>query len=348
MTRTPLNTTLDGYEVWFVTGSQNLYGEETLRQVAEQSQAVADGLGDLPVRRRPAERLGSMSMIDVAPDGTLWIAERCGANDCLANGDVDPILHVGADGAWLGAFGAGVFAWPHGIYVDPGGNVWVTDARGGDDRGHQVIKFAPDGRELMRLGTSAHAGDGPTHFNGPTDVVVARERQRVRQRRPRADVEQSHREVRGRRHVTSRNGAAPAARRVSSSCRTRSRSTRRAACSSPTATTTGFRSSIRTATSWSSGRSSAGRAAFTSRPTTRCTCRTINRTTSAIRGWPRGIYVGSAKDGSVQRVHSGSRVRSGARARDRRARPSGRRRRHDLRRRGLFAERQEVRALTGG
>ena len=45
MTRTPLSTSLDAYEVWFVTGSQNLYGEETLRQVAEQSQAVADGLG---------------------------------------------------------------------------------------------------------------------------------------------------------------------------------------------------------------------------------------------------------------------------------------------------------------
>jgi len=50
MTRTPLNTTLDGYEVWFATGSQNLYGEETLRQVAEQSQAVADGLSGLPVK----------------------------------------------------------------------------------------------------------------------------------------------------------------------------------------------------------------------------------------------------------------------------------------------------------
>jgi DNA-binding beta-propeller fold protein YncE len=122
----------------------------------------------------PAGRtLGSMSMVDVAPDGTLWIAERCGENDCLPHYDVDPVLHVGADGEWLGAFGAGLFAWPHGIYVDRDANVWVTDARGGDDRGHQVIKFAPDGRELLRLGTSAHAGDGPTHFNGPTDVVVA-------------------------------------------------------------------------------------------------------------------------------------------------------------------------------
>ncbi|MBA8815244.1 L-arabinose isomerase [Microbacterium halimionae] len=49
MSRTPLSTSLDGYEIWFVTGSQNLYGEETLRQVAEQSQAVAEGLSGLPV-----------------------------------------------------------------------------------------------------------------------------------------------------------------------------------------------------------------------------------------------------------------------------------------------------------
>ncbi len=39
-------------EVWFLTGSQNLYGDETLRQVAEQSQAVVAGLqaaADIPV-----------------------------------------------------------------------------------------------------------------------------------------------------------------------------------------------------------------------------------------------------------------------------------------------------------
>ena len=32
--------------VWFVTGSQDLYGPETLEQVAEQSQAIADQLGE--------------------------------------------------------------------------------------------------------------------------------------------------------------------------------------------------------------------------------------------------------------------------------------------------------------
>ncbi len=46
-------TTLDHYEVWFLTGSQHLYGEETLRQVADQSRAIAETLGaadDVPVR----------------------------------------------------------------------------------------------------------------------------------------------------------------------------------------------------------------------------------------------------------------------------------------------------------
>ncbi|TFB55111.1 L-arabinose isomerase [Cryobacterium sp. TMT1-62] len=48
-----LTTTLDHYEVWFLTGSQNLYGQETLRQVAEQSRTIADALGassDIPVK----------------------------------------------------------------------------------------------------------------------------------------------------------------------------------------------------------------------------------------------------------------------------------------------------------
>jgi L-arabinose isomerase len=42
-----------GYEVWFVTGSQHLYGEAALQQVAEHSRAIVDGLsgsGKLPVK----------------------------------------------------------------------------------------------------------------------------------------------------------------------------------------------------------------------------------------------------------------------------------------------------------
>ena len=44
---------LKNYEVWFVTGSQELYGEATLKQVDEDSQKIASGMnqsGNLPVR----------------------------------------------------------------------------------------------------------------------------------------------------------------------------------------------------------------------------------------------------------------------------------------------------------
>src|SRR5215207_5325169 len=53
MTGTPLTTSLDGYEVWFLTGSQHLYGPETLAQVAAQSQQIAemlDAASDVPVK----------------------------------------------------------------------------------------------------------------------------------------------------------------------------------------------------------------------------------------------------------------------------------------------------------
>jgi L-arabinose isomerase len=49
---TTLTTSLDRYEVWFLTGSQGLYGEDTLRQVAQQSQQIAQTLqaaSDIPV-----------------------------------------------------------------------------------------------------------------------------------------------------------------------------------------------------------------------------------------------------------------------------------------------------------
>ncbi|MBK5248156.1 MAG: L-arabinose isomerase [Actinomycetales bacterium] len=48
-----MNEPFQGREIWFLTGSQDLYGEETLQQVAEQSQQVAallDEADQVPVR----------------------------------------------------------------------------------------------------------------------------------------------------------------------------------------------------------------------------------------------------------------------------------------------------------
>src|SRR5690606_13604744 len=53
MNPSPLTTSPCQYEVCILTGSQHLYGPETLAQVAEQSQQIAqllDAAGDVPVK----------------------------------------------------------------------------------------------------------------------------------------------------------------------------------------------------------------------------------------------------------------------------------------------------------
>ena len=117
---------------------------------------------------------GAASAVHPAPDGVhVWIAERCGANDCARRPEVDPILLFDGNGDLVRSFGAGLFAWPHGIHVDGQGNVWVTDARGAGDLGHQVHKFSPQGALLLSLGQAGVAGTGRDAFNGPSDVLTA-------------------------------------------------------------------------------------------------------------------------------------------------------------------------------
>jgi len=69
---------LKTFEVWFITGSQDLYGEETLRQVAEHSQQIAKGLdasGQIPVRviykpivKSSEEIYATLQQANVAPN----------------------------------------------------------------------------------------------------------------------------------------------------------------------------------------------------------------------------------------------------------------------------------------
>ena len=63
---------LNGLEIWFVTGSQQLYGEETLRQVAEQSRAIA----------------GALAAADAIPVRVVW-------QPVLTDAGRDPAGHAG-------------------------------------------------------------------------------------------------------------------------------------------------------------------------------------------------------------------------------------------------------------
>ena len=76
-------------------------------------------------------------------------------------------------GKLVAAFGSGLVNDPHGFYVDRDNNIWLTDFRGKDGKGHTVLKLSPDGKVLMTLGKPGVAGDGPDTFNSPTDVLIA-------------------------------------------------------------------------------------------------------------------------------------------------------------------------------
>jgi len=151
---------------------------------------------------------GSTSAIEIDKDGkTIWVAERCGANNCLdrASGAIKPentVLHFDAEGKLINSFGGGMLIFPHGIYVDKDGNVWVTDgqdngappARGRGreagapaapapqmagpigppadaTKGNQVYKFSPDGKLLLTLGKPGGAA-APDFFYQPNDITI--------------------------------------------------------------------------------------------------------------------------------------------------------------------------------
>jgi sugar lactone lactonase YvrE len=103
------------------------------------------------------------------------VLERCGDYNGpgCAESDLPPVLKFDSSGRLVTSFGAGMFVFPHGLAVDHEGNVWVTDGRGGDGKGHVVVKFSPDGEVLLTLGQPGVAGEGPRTLNRPSDVAIA-------------------------------------------------------------------------------------------------------------------------------------------------------------------------------
>ena len=118
---------------------------------------------------------GSTAGVDIGRDGNIWAYDRCGTNSCDGS-NLAPILKFDRrTGKLLASFGAGMFAFPHGLHIDRDGNVWVTDGLRSKDgtKGHQVFKFSPEGKVLMTLGKAGVAGNGPDTFNEPNDVITA-------------------------------------------------------------------------------------------------------------------------------------------------------------------------------
>lgn len=129
---------------------------------------MTEGWAKLPGGRK----MGSTGAVSVDRLGNVWVFERCGENSC-AGSNLAPILKFDSAGKLLASFGAGMFVFPHGLYLDREGNVWVADGQGQNGKGHQVFKFSPDGKLLLTLGKAGVAGSTPDTFNMPSAIAVA-------------------------------------------------------------------------------------------------------------------------------------------------------------------------------
>ena len=128
---------------------------------------------------------GSTSAVAIDRDGkSIWVAERCGANSCGAS-TLAPVLKFDEHGTLVKSFGEGTIISPHGIVVDKDNNIWVIDCactgggRGAPPpdpaaapRGHQILKFSPDGKLLLTLG-KAGGGREPEFFYQPNAFLIA-------------------------------------------------------------------------------------------------------------------------------------------------------------------------------
>ena len=244
---------------------------------------------DKPLGRK----IGVASGIEMDPDGRhLWILDRCGANGC-AESDLDPIIQVDCRRQVREELRQGRHQFSAWLlhrsrrqrlgHRRRAGRRPRGEAGFKKGMGHQVFKFSPDGKLLMRLGEAGVAGADEKHFNGPTGVVVAQNGdiwitdghggpQRDRTGRTCTGRAAATTGWSGSRRTgsSSRPGAAASAPRAAIRCgsttRTTSRSMRKDGCTSPTAATSACRCSTRRATSSPAGRSSASRARSRSTP----------------------------------------------------------------------------------
>jgi DNA-binding beta-propeller fold protein YncE len=136
----------------------------------------------------PDRPWGGSNGVAIDRDGkSVWAVDRCSpgtAPGCFGT-KVDPVHKFDESGKQVRSFGGGMFVWPHGIHVDQDGNVWVADSRhptaeeiskspAEKNKGSVVIKFSPEGKVLMTLGTPGVAGNPPAALTDPTNVLTDR------------------------------------------------------------------------------------------------------------------------------------------------------------------------------
>ena len=111
----------------------------------------------------PEMKMGAAAAVAFDRRGHLYVLTR----------GAQAFFEFDENGAFVRAFGEGMFTRSHGLRIDRDGNLWATDVGA-----HTVMKLNPAGQVLLTLGTKGEAGEwneaaGSRKLNQPNDVAIA-------------------------------------------------------------------------------------------------------------------------------------------------------------------------------
>jgi len=136
------------------------------RADTEALRALTNSIPLLPVDRielkvNPPLTLVGYSAAAADKQGNVYVIHR------PVDANVDPIVVLNSKGNLLRSWGKGMYTMPHGIRVDPAGNVWTIDAHTS-----MIFKFTPEGKKLLEISVG-DIPDASLAFCGATDVTFA-------------------------------------------------------------------------------------------------------------------------------------------------------------------------------
>src|SRR4029453_18059692 len=97
-----------------------------------------------PVTPPAGTTMGAAAAVAFDAKGHLFVLTR----------GMQAFFEFDQNGAFVRAFGEGMFTRAHGLRIDRDGNLWATDVGA-----HTVVKLNPAGQVLLTIGTKGQAGE---------------------------------------------------------------------------------------------------------------------------------------------------------------------------------------------
>lgn len=145
--------------------------QDAPRGLSPEQQADSDALRALtratpvlPLERvelHPSVKLEGISMVTADARGTIYLVHR------PTDANADPVVVLDPAGKVLRSWGKGDYKIPHGIRIDPAGNVWTLDANLS-----KVFKYTPEGKKILEIDVGG-VPDPKRDFCGITDIAFS-------------------------------------------------------------------------------------------------------------------------------------------------------------------------------